>query len=140
MDERDESIGELHPVILLIQALADITAPLNYSPYCVDLERLGPVHSLLVRPGEHDQATPHHTATALAIAARIPVVAPVVILIPKYGWAGVPCCFPRRDRGSLGLSILATGRYPLRCFRLEGKHTSFRRSVFAGTIEKCELW
>jgi hypothetical protein len=90
MDENDEPLTELHPAVRLIQTLVDITDPVNYSPYWLDLEGLSPGHSMLVTSGEHDEATPHRTATALSVAARVPVVAPVVVSIPQYDWAGVP--------------------------------------------------
>ena len=56
-----------------MQALGEVTDPLNYSPYWFR-EALGdaePVHVLLTE-GLHDEQTPYQTTEALAAAAGVP--------------------------------------------------------------------
>jgi len=89
MGDEDEPLSELHPVVGLIQSLVDITDPLNYSPHWLHLSTRGSAAHVLVTSGEHDAATPHRTAAAMAVAGHVPVVEPVVIDIPAYDWTGL---------------------------------------------------
>ncbi len=87
LEPTDEPLSELHPAVGLIQTLMDVTDPINYAPHW--LTGAGP-KSVLMTSGEHDAATPYLTASALAVAGRVPVVEPVAIPIPAYAWIDLP--------------------------------------------------
>jgi pimeloyl-ACP methyl ester carboxylesterase len=82
----DELLTDLHPVLTLIQTLVDVTDPINYAPHWLS----GAPKDFLVTSGQHDEATPYRGAAAMAVAAGIPVVEPVVLPIPAYAWIGLP--------------------------------------------------
>jgi hypothetical protein len=86
----DEPLSEQHPVMTLIQLLVDVTDPINYAPYWIDRDTYGQPVNVMLTSGLHDEETPHRTARALALSARIPAVAPLAIDLPEYGWAGIP--------------------------------------------------
>jgi hypothetical protein len=72
-----EPLTPLHPVIGVVQTLAEVTDPVNYAPYWFS-QRGGwdwqaPVPVLLTN-GTLDSNTPYSTAVALAAAARLPFV------------------------------------------------------------------
>ncbi|MBI5510510.1 MAG: hypothetical protein HY903_17270 [Deltaproteobacteria bacterium] len=90
LDPADEPLTEMHPAIGLVQALVEITDPINYAPHWLGAGGEPGAKSVFMTSGEHDAATPHRTASALAVAAHLPVVEPVVIPIPAYDWIGLP--------------------------------------------------
>ena len=90
LEAGDEALSELHPAVGLVQMLVEITDPVNYSPYWFDQSGLSHAQSVFVTSGEHDEATPHRAATALAVAGRVPIVEPVVLDVPQFEWAGMP--------------------------------------------------
>ncbi len=85
-----EELHEMHPVTGLMQLVVEITDPINYSPYWLDLDTFAPPREFFMTSGELDHATPHRTATAMALAARIPVIEPVAIPVPPFIYAGLP--------------------------------------------------
>lgn len=92
-----EELTELHPVMTVIQSLVETTDPLNYAPYWVRLPTYAPPRSFFVTSGHHDVASPHRGATAMAVAARIPIVEPVALPVPTFGYAGLePVAAPVR--------------------------------------------
>ena len=75
-----ERLDELHPIVGMVQYLAEVTDPVNYAPYWYseapdgwDRPRPAPI---LLTSGRHDAQTPHRTAEAMAAAGRMPIVAP----------------------------------------------------------------
>ncbi len=75
----DEEVDALHPVCALIQAVTDVTDPLNYARYWhreSDWFSEAPV-SLLLTTGLSDALTPPETGLALAAAGGLPILAPV---------------------------------------------------------------
>lgn len=76
----DEELTSFHPVLGLIQALADATDPVNYAPYWYAeqghwLDRAdAPPMPMELTEGLLDEYTPSVTAEALAAAGRMPIV------------------------------------------------------------------
>lgn len=78
----DEVLTSFHPVLGLIQTLADATDPVNYAPYWYAEQ--GPWLAradatpmpMELTEGLLDSATPSLTSEALAAAARMPIVGP----------------------------------------------------------------
>lgn len=66
---------EMHPLVGMVQALAEKTDPLNYGPRWIAESNRQPV-SILMTEGLHDAQTPSLTAEALATAARLPIARP----------------------------------------------------------------
>ena len=74
----DDVLDETHPVVALVQTLAEATDPINYAPYW---HRRAPhwpstPQSVLMTEGVLDLQTPPDTAEALAAAGRLPIIAP----------------------------------------------------------------
>ena len=67
-----------HPVIGVVQTLAEATDPINYAPYWNDREPFWPTapQSVLMTEGLDDAQTPPQAAEALAAAGRLPLIAP----------------------------------------------------------------
>jgi len=86
---QDEEMTELHPLIVLAQTLAEAADPINYAPYWVHVPGLAPPRSVMMTSGLADVYTPAQTATAMAVAARLPIVQPVVLAVPEYAWLGL---------------------------------------------------
>lgn len=86
----DEELDQMHPVVGLIQLLSELTDPINYSPYWVRWDDLTPPRSFFITSGLLDESTPHQTATALSVAARIPIVKPIATPVPSFSWAEIP--------------------------------------------------
>lgn len=90
----EEEFGEEHPVITLAQTMAEISDPTSYARFWNrDTVHRAPA-SVMLTSGEHDVATPYRTATALAVAAYMPVTTPVVLPIPEYSWIGLAPATP----------------------------------------------
>ena len=71
-------LSETHPVVALVQTLAEATDPINYAPYW---HRRAPhwpstPQSVLMTEGLLDLQTPPDTAEALAAAGGLPIIAP----------------------------------------------------------------
>ena len=87
----DEEVDALHPVCALIQAVTDVTDPLNYARYWhreADWFSEAPV-SLLLTTGLADALTPPETGLALAAAGGLPIIAPVSWHSPAHDNAGL---------------------------------------------------
>lgn len=85
----DEVLTDLHPVVALVQMIGEAADPLNYSPSFL-APPAGAPRSLLLTSGLEDIYTPARTATALAVAGRIPGVGPLARAIPEYDWLDLP--------------------------------------------------
>ncbi len=83
----DESLDELHPLVMLLHTLNEVSDPINYSPKWLLSER--PRH-FLVTSGCADTATPYLTALAKTAAGGIPLVEPVGTEHPWHDLAGAP--------------------------------------------------
>lgn len=88
--DTDEPMTEMHPTVRLLQTLGEVTDPLNYSPAWFSRTLISPPHDIFITSGVHDTATPVRSANAMAVAARIPIVAPVAVPIPEFDWLGLP--------------------------------------------------
>jgi alpha-beta hydrolase superfamily lysophospholipase len=85
---KTESFSELHPGIMLVQTLADISDPVNYAERWNHRTVGRDPASVLMTSGEHDAATPYRTAIALAAAARLQITSPVAVPAPEFDWLG----------------------------------------------------
>ncbi|MBN95063.1 MAG: hypothetical protein CL928_13505 [Deltaproteobacteria bacterium] len=65
----------MHPLLAMVQTLAEVTDPINYAPRWV-VESEGEPVSVLLTQGMHDAQTPADTAEALAVAGRLPIARP----------------------------------------------------------------
>ncbi len=75
----DEEVDALHPICALVQAVTDVTDPLNFARYWhreADWFSEAPVN-LLLTSGLEDALTPPETGLALAAAGGLPILAPV---------------------------------------------------------------
>jgi len=71
-------LDEMHPVVALVQTLAEATDPINYAPYWHRRSPHWPStpQSVLMTEGLLDLQTPPDTAEALAAAGGLPIIAP----------------------------------------------------------------
>ncbi|MCP4868373.1 MAG: hypothetical protein GY898_06620 [Proteobacteria bacterium] len=69
------TLFEMHPIVGMVQSLAELTDPINYAPYWIAKSERGP-SSLLLTEGMHDIQTPADTSEALATSGRLGVVRP----------------------------------------------------------------
>jgi hypothetical protein len=96
-----DHLDDLHPVTGLVQWITDRTDPINYAPhwFAVD-DRLpggAPMH-VLVSSGELDAATPYRSTSAMAVAARLPMVGPAFDPPEGLDLADLPVLgFPSRE-------------------------------------------
>jgi len=67
------ALFEMHPVVGMVQSLAEPTDTMNYAPYWVAQSDRSPA-SVLLTEGLHDADTPADSAEALAVAGRLPIV------------------------------------------------------------------
>jgi len=74
--EYEDELDLFHPVLTLVQTLVETTDPINYSPYYLDNRFVDDPVNLLITEGVDDPYTPAVTTDALAIAGRIPPIAP----------------------------------------------------------------
>lgn len=65
----------MHPLLAIVQTLAEVTDPINYAPQWIAESQGEPV-SVLLTEGMHDEQTPADTSEALAVAARLPIARP----------------------------------------------------------------
>ena len=84
-----ENLTELHPLVTLIQTAVDITDPINYAPSW-NPRRETPAPNVLVTSGCYDEQTPHRSASAMAVAGRIPLVEPAAMETELYTLAELP--------------------------------------------------
>jgi len=73
-------LTETHPVVAMVQTLAEVTDPINYAPFWSNRSphwSTSPMHVLMTE-GLNDQQTPPDTAEALAAAGRLPILSPAV--------------------------------------------------------------
>ena len=98
LDTSTEALTEMHPLIGLVQMLTDVTDPIAYSPYWLQRRDGGPVPNLLVTSGSVDAATPWRTASAMAVAAGLPVIRPIEVPAQNFELAGLaPIDSPARE-------------------------------------------
>ncbi len=88
--QANETLTELHPTLQVIQSVVDITDPIHYAPYWSSRSSHSATQNILLTSGELDAQTPHRTGAALALAARIPQVAPVEYPVVEYEILGIP--------------------------------------------------
>ena len=84
-----EVLSELHVLMTAIQTAVDVTDPINYAPFWMRDEKLGKPTSQLLTSGLNDSQTPHRSARALATAARLSPIKPIVLELPEFGWADI---------------------------------------------------
>jgi len=84
-----EKLSELHPTMLVIQSGVDVTDPIAYAPYWIQRNDHSGNKNILLTSGENDEQTPHRTGAALAVAARLPIVAPQELDILEYTLLGM---------------------------------------------------
>ncbi len=89
LDPTVEELTELHPFIGLMQTLTEVTDPIDYSPYWFDRRDGAPAPNMLVTSGSVDAATPWRTATAMAVAAGLPVMRPIEVPSANFDLAGL---------------------------------------------------
>ena len=65
----------MHPLVGVVQALAEATDPVNYAPLWV-AESTGEAVSVLLTEGMQDAQTPADTSEALAVAGHLPIARP----------------------------------------------------------------
>ena len=73
-----ETLSSMHPIVGMVQLLAEETDPIHYAPYfhAIDGGYSEAPLPALVTSGRLDVQTDYRTANALAVAARLPVVSP----------------------------------------------------------------
>jgi pimeloyl-ACP methyl ester carboxylesterase len=76
--EYEDELDLFHPVLTLVQTLVETTDPINYSAYYLNDRFVDDPINVLITEGVDDPYTPAVTTDALAIAGRIPVIAPKV--------------------------------------------------------------
>ncbi len=78
--DEDEELTSFHPVLALIQTLAEATDPINYAPYWYaeqgdwEIRRAARPMPMALTEGLLDEFTPAATSEALAAAGRMPIV------------------------------------------------------------------
>ena len=87
--EPEEVLTPLHPLLGVIQSVVDITDPVNYAPYWHTNNKYNSKRNILMTSGELDEQTPCETGAALALAARVPQIAPTSIPIIEYDMLGM---------------------------------------------------
>ncbi len=85
----EEELTEMHPLMTLIQAAVDITDPINYAPRWNPRRATAP-QNIMVTSGCYDEQTPHRSATAMAIAGRVPLIEPSAMESDLYNLANLP--------------------------------------------------
>ncbi len=78
MGTTPEALDTFHPVVNLIQLLVDATDPINYAPYWLEPVTGGRPKHVFMTEGTEDAASPAVGADAVAAAAGIPLISPVV--------------------------------------------------------------
>lgn len=78
LDDADR-LSQVHPVVGMVQLIAEETDPLNYAPYYFSRDRGYSTRPapVLLTSGQFDLQTDHETAEAMATAALMPPVSPV---------------------------------------------------------------
>jgi hypothetical protein len=74
----DDVLVESHPMVAMVQTLAEVTDPINYAPYWFSRTPYWPTTPMhvLMTEGRNDKQTPPATAEALAAAGRLPIITP----------------------------------------------------------------
>lgn len=106
-----EDWGEEHPLITLIQTLAEISDPTGYAPYWNRDGRYRAPASVMMTSGQHDTQTPYRTATALALAAGMPLTTPVAIPTPEYDWLGLAAVSPPVSGNAVNATTMGLLQY-----------------------------
>jgi len=111
-DENDQLV-ETHPVVGLVQTLAETTDPINYAPYWFSHKpnwKSRP-RSVLMTEGMFDVQTPPDTAEALAAAGRLPILSPTAHLSTAHSLFedGVDTMPAMSNRDTYGASKVTAG-------------------------------
>ncbi|MBM4389006.1 MAG: hypothetical protein FJ088_14795, partial [Deltaproteobacteria bacterium] len=93
IDDQDE-LTTFHPVIMLIQMIADATDPLNYAPFYFTSDGDTGPRDVLITEGLFDDQTPPSTTDALAAAARIPLLWPPAKIPVSHNILGLSPVYP----------------------------------------------
>lgn len=91
--EPGEEVHELHPVLGVVQMMAERTDMVNYAPYWYSEPLDYPGHtpsSVLLTSGTLDANTPYRSAIALAAAGRVPAVHPRASTAEAIDLRGLP--------------------------------------------------
>jgi pimeloyl-ACP methyl ester carboxylesterase len=90
--EDDEELVVSHPIIAVVQTLAEITDPINYAPFWYQVEPFWDTSAMpiLMTEGLNDLQTPPPTAEALAAAAGLPILEPVAQVSGGHRYRGSP--------------------------------------------------
>ncbi len=90
-----EPITTFHPLVGLIQTLAEVTDPVNYGPYLIrPYGGAGTPKSVVLTEGLLDLYTPPVTTEALAVASGVPLMAPVDHPVEGFTLIGLPTFTP----------------------------------------------
>jgi hypothetical protein len=83
-----EELKTTHPIVGLVQLVAESTDPLSYAPYWLAEEPWWPAvpQNVLLFQGLQDVHTPPATMGALVAAARVPILAPVAQTWPAQSF------------------------------------------------------
>lgn len=75
---RVEQLDTFHPIITVAQTIVDATDPINYAPFWLNPTSGGRAKHVLMTAGTLDDASPSVGAAAVAAAAGIPLITPVI--------------------------------------------------------------
>ena len=90
LEIKDKDFDIFHPALTLIQMLVDATDPLNYARYWLNPAPGGTSKHIFMTEGTADHATPGVTTEAMAAAAGVHLVQPVVQESLAHGLLGFP--------------------------------------------------
>jgi len=85
-----ERLDTFHPAMSLAQTLVDATDPINYAPYWLEPVTGGSSKHVFMTEGTLDALSPPVGADAVAAAAGIPLLNPVVVESPAHALRGLP--------------------------------------------------
>jgi hypothetical protein len=90
LEIKDKDFDIFHPALTLIQTLVDATDPLNYARYWLQPAPGGTSKHVFITEGTADHATPGETTEAMAAAAGVHMVIPVVQESLPHSLLGLP--------------------------------------------------
>lgn len=85
-----ERLDTFHPALSLAQTLVDATDPVNYAPYWLEPVTGGNSKHVFMTEGTLDAMSPAVGADAVAAAAGIPLLDPVVVESPAHALRDLP--------------------------------------------------
>lgn len=105
-----ERLDTFHPATTIAQTLVDATDPINYAPYWLNPVTGGNSKHVFMTEGTLDEASPAVGADAVAAAAGIPLLNPVVIASPAHALRGLePVTMPVNSNPMSSTGQLVTG-------------------------------